>query len=72
MEREDLSNKLMIYVTEKPGRILSSGRKSCQVWKESGITPQVRRELEVGLLFLGNDENNVIANEVSIYFQCLS
>ena len=29
-------------------------------------------EVEVGILLLSNDKNNVIANEVLSYFQCLS
>ena len=31
-----------------------------------------RREVEVGTLLLGNDKNNVIADKVLSYFQCLS
>ena len=33
---------------------------------------QGRREVEVGTLLLSNDENNVIAENVLSYFQCLS
>ena len=31
------------------------------VWKESGVTTQVRMEVEVGALLLSNDKSNVIA-----------
>ena len=40
--------------------------------KESGVKTQGRREVEVGTLLLSNDENNVIAENVLNYFQCLS
>ena len=33
-------------------------------WKESGVTTQGRREVEVGTLLLSNDEDNVIAENV--------
>ena len=42
------------------------------VWKESGVTTQVRMEVEVGTLLLSNDKNNVIAENVLSYFLCLS
>ena len=41
-------------------------------WKESGLMTQGRRDVEVGTLLLVNDNNNVIANKVLSYFQCLS
>ena len=34
------------------------------VWKESGVTSQWSREVEVGTLLLGNDKNSVIVNKV--------
>ena len=34
------------------------------VWKESGVTTQGRREVELGTLLLSNDKNNVIAENV--------
>ena len=37
-------------------------------WKESEVTTQGRREVEVGTLLLSNDENNVIAENVLSYF----
>ena len=42
------------------------------VLKESGVTTQVRMEVEVGTLLLSNDKNNVIAENVLSYFLCLS
>ena len=42
------------------------------VWKESGVTTQVRMEVEVGTLLLSNDKNNVIAENALSYFLCLS
>ena len=38
------------------------------VWKESGVTTQGRREVEVGCLLLGHDKNNVITKKVLGYF----
>ena len=35
--------------------------------KESGVTVQGRRELEIGTLLLDNDKNNVIAYKVLSY-----
>ena len=34
--------------------------------KESGVTTQGRKEVEVGTLLLGNDKNNVIVNYLFI------
>ena len=42
------------------------------VLKESGVTTQVRMKVEVGTLWLSNDKNNVIAENVLSYFLCLS
>ena len=42
------------------------------VGKESGVITQGRRVVEVGTLFLRNDENNVIAKNVLSYFLCFS
>ena len=42
------------------------------VWKESGVTTQGRREVEVGTLLLDNDKSNIIVNKVLSYFYCLS
>ena len=38
------------------------------VWKESGVTTQGRREVEVAILLLNNDKNNVTAKNVLSYF----
>ena len=40
------------------------GKRSCL--KESGVTTQGRKEVEVGTLLLGNDKNNVIVNYLFI------
>ena len=37
-------------------------------WKESGVTTQGKREVEVGTLLLGNDTNNIIAHKALSYF----
>ena len=42
------------------------------VWKKSGVTTQVRMEVEVGTLSISNDKNNVIAKNALSYFMCLS
>ena len=42
--------------------------KKGPVWKESGVKAQVKGEVEVGTLLLGNDKNNVIADKVLSYF----
>ena len=42
--------------------------KKGHVWKESWFRIQVRMELEVDTLFLGNDKNDVIADKVLSYF----
>ena len=39
-------------------------QKKGHVWKESGITTQGRKEVEVGTLWLSNDRNNVTAENV--------
>ena len=36
------------------------------------VRTQMRREVKVGTLLLGNDKNNVIADKVLSYFLCLS
>ena len=42
------------------------------VWKESGVTTQERREVGVAILLLNNNKNNVTAEIVLSYLQCLS
>ena len=34
------------------------------VWKQSGVTTQGRRDVEVVILLLNNDKNNVAAEDV--------
>ena len=40
--------------------------KKVDALKESVVTTQGRKEVEVGTLLLGNDENNVIVNYLFI------
>ena len=37
------------------------------VWKESGVTTQEKRDVEVVTLLLGNDKKNIIADKVLSY-----
>ena len=55
-------------VTEKKLAKFSWSAKKGHVWKESGVTTQGRREVEVGTLLLGNDKDNVIAGKLLSYF----
>ena len=41
--------------------------EKCHVWKESGVTVQGRREVEVGTFLQCNDKNNVIVDKVLIF-----
>ena len=45
-----------------------NGGKRLYVWKESGVTTQGRREVEVGTLLLGNEKNDVVNEKVLSYF----
>ena len=54
-------------MTEKNGTIHHSADKG-HVWKESGVTTQGKKEVEVGTLWLGNDKTNVIVDKVVSYF----
>ena len=38
------------------------------VWKESEVTTQRRRQVEVGTLLLGNDKNSATVDKVLSYF----
>ena len=42
------------------------------IWKESGVTTQRRRQVEVGTLLLCNDKNNATVDKGLRYFYCLS
>ena len=67
-----MSNKLMIFESNKKnGGVLSLAVKG-HVWKESGVTTQGRREVEVAILLLNNEKNNVTAENELSYLQCLS
>ena len=55
-------------MTENNGRVWQK-----KVMPEKNrVTTQGRKVVEVGSLLLANDKNNVIANKVLRYFQCLS
>ena len=55
-------------VTEKIGRNCHYLAEKGHTWKESGVTTQGGREMEVGTLLLSNDENNIIVENVLSYF----
>ena len=55
-------------VTEKIGRNCCYLAEKGHAWKESGVTTQGGREMEVGTLLLSNDENNIIVENVLSYF----
>ena len=43
-------------------------REKGQNWKESGFNTQGTKEVEIGIILLGNDKNNFIANKLLSYF----
>ena len=55
----------MIFGSDRKQR-QSSGEKG-HIWKESGVTAQGKKEVKVGSLLPGNDQHNVIANQVLHY-----
>ena len=61
LARKDISNKLMIFGSEKQKQQNSAVR-------QKKVMILGRREVEVGTLLLGNDKNNVIADKVLSYF----
>ena len=71
--RQDISSKLMIFGSERKETVeFCRSMERDHVWKETGVMTLGRREVKAGTLLLGNDKNNVIANEVLNYFKCLS
>ena len=62
-----MSNKLMIFASNRKKVEFCCLVEKGHVWKELGVMTQGRRELEVGTLFLSNDKN-VIAENVLSYF----
>ena len=62
MARKDISNKLMIFGSDK--NYGGVWLKKVMSEKNQGFTTQERKEVEVGTLLLGNDKNNVIADQV--------
>ena len=67
-------NKLTIFGKDrkKHQNLEKNSAERGHVWKESGITNEGSREVEVGTLLQGNDKNNVIADKVLSCFYCLS
>ena len=65
--RKDMSNKLMIFGSNRKKVAFQRLAEIGHVWKESWVTTQGRREVEVGTLLLSNDKN-VIAKNVLSYF----
>ena len=56
-------------MTENNGKV---GWEKVMSRKESRITTQGKKEVEVGNLLLGNDKSNVIVNYLLSYFLCSS
>ena len=54
-------------MTEKKAEICHAAVNG-HVWKESGVTTQGRREVEVAILLLNNDKNNVTAENLFMLF----
>ena len=59
------------YVKQKKVEFCRSTVKG-HVWKESGVTTQERRKVELAILLLNNDKNNITAKIALSYLQCLS
>ena len=68
---KDRSNKLMIFESNRKKVEFCPSAEKGHVWKESGVTTQGRKELDIGVLLLSNDKN-VIAKTVLSYFYHLS
>ena len=54
-------------MTEKTAEFCCLVEKG-HVWKESGVTTQGRKEVEVDTVLLGSDKSNAIVNKVLSYF----
>ena len=63
-----MSNKLKAFGNNRKKVQFDHSAEKGHVWKESGVTTQERREVDVGTFALSNDKNNVIAENVSSYF----
>ena len=59
-----MSKKLMIFKSNRKKVEFCHSVVKVHVWKESGVTTQGRREVEVAILLLNNDKNNVTAENV--------
>ena len=69
---KDVTNKLMIFGSNRKIGGFRRAAKKGHVWKELGVTTQVKMDVEVGTYLLSNDKNNVIAKNILRYFLCLS
>ena len=67
-----MSNKSFIFGSNRKRVEFCHSAVKGHVWKEAGVMTQGRREVEVGILFLSDNKNNVIPENVLGYFWCLS
>ena len=63
-----MSNKSMIFGSNRKNDGTLPLVEKGHIWKESGVTTQGRRQVEVGTLLPSNDENNIIAKNILSYF----
>ena len=69
MARKDISNKVMIFESDRKKQQNSAvWWKKVMSGKNSGVTTQGRKEVEVDTVLLGSDKNNAIVNKVLSYF----
>ena len=61
-------NKLMIFGSNRKKVEFHHFAEKGHVWKESGVTTQEKKEVELGTFLQSNDKNNVIAKNALIYF----
>ena len=59
-----MSKKLMIFKSNRKKVEFCCLAVNGYVWKESGVTTQGRREVELVILLLNNDKNNVTVENV--------
>ena len=69
MARKDISNKVMIFESDRKKQQNSAvWWKKVMSGKNSGVTTQGRKEVEVDTVLLGSDKSNGIVNKVLSYF----
>ena len=69
MARKDISNKVMIFESDRKKQQNSAvWWKKVMSGKNSGVTTQGRKEVEVDTVLLGSDKSNAIVNKVLSYF----